>query len=69
MAAAGVALIGGIVHVSLAFWEHSQHPEWSAPASVDVIYIVPYVVVAGILARFSRWLARSGADVRLEVDE
>ena len=61
-------LIGGIVAVSLAIWEHSQHPEWSAPAYVNVIYIVPYVVVAGVLAGIARWLGRrSGTDdVRLD---
>jgi hypothetical protein len=57
-----MVLIAGIVHVSLAILEHVRHPEWSAPAYVNVIYIVPYVLVASALAGLYLWFTRrSGA--------
>ena len=61
MVAAGMVLIGGIAHVSLAILEHQRHPEWSAPAYVNLINLVPYLLVAAVLTGLSRWLApRSG---------
>lgn len=55
LVAAGIVLIAGIVHVGLAFSEHVRHPEWSAPAYVTIIYIVPYVLAAATLASLYLW--------------
>lgn len=55
---AGALLIAGVVHVTSAILENLRHPEWSAPAYVNVIYGLPYLLAAGILALLYRRLAR-----------
>ena len=48
--ALSVVVLGvGVVHVAWLFIEHLQHPEWSAPASANLVYLAPYVMAAGTL--------------------
>lgn len=58
--AAGVALAAGIGHVSWLITEHARHPEWSAPAWVNAVYLIPYTVIAAALVGVHLWRAHRG---------
>ena len=46
---AGVVIAVGLVSTVTAIRNHSQHPEWSAPAYVELVVLAPYLGVAAIL--------------------
>ena len=55
---AAASLVAGAVHVTLLVREHLRHPEWSAPAHVNLIFFVPYVLVSASLVIASWWVDR-----------
>lgn len=54
-----LVLGAGAVHVTLLILEHLRHPEWSAPAYVNLIHFVPYALLSGALALASWWVTRT----------
>lgn len=44
-----VVLLAGVLQTALSFMNQHAHPEWSAPASLALVTIVPYLIVSGLL--------------------
>jgi len=55
-----------VVHISIAMHKHKKHPEYSAPASVELInviyYIIPFLAVNIFGYFYRKGLAKESTD-------
>lgn len=58
LAPSAILLVVGAVHAGWRMSEYARHPEYSAPSSVQLVTLVPYVLAAAVLAAASLWLGR-----------
>lgn len=56
---AGALIAAGLLLSALKMATSLQHPEWSAPAAMNLVYLLPYAATAG-LALLSRRSFRRG---------
>lgn len=57
-----IVLVAGIIFTAYEIYNHLQHPEYSAPWTVNLVILIPFAVLSLGIYLLARWASKNNED-------